>query len=126
MQGRVDLWAKPEMLDNIGFMTAGEPVSFSSISDVGRNFTNTDEELNHLKRRLKLAMPDCSIYCYEALHPVLTKLNFASAMVVIPELVPMYLRELNISAGAKRIKSVPPKLGYSAAAVLNNVPHPFP
>ena len=65
-------------------------------------------------------------FAYEAKHPLLDELGYASAKVVVPKLLPLYLNEHLATAGAPRLREAMDNLGLPPAAELNPWPHPFP
>jgi ribosomal protein S12 methylthiotransferase accessory factor len=77
-------------------------------------------------------------YCFEATHPALDELGYATARVVVPGLVPMYCEERNAPLGLSRLQrnesagdphGPPPAIVQGADAGSGHWPpwpHPFP
>lgn len=124
---RLRLWANPEMDERFKFFISGQKKSFKEINfDYPKEFTSQKEELAFLVKRIENLGPGYEVYCYQAKRPILTEVGYYSVQVFVPEFIRMYFNEMNAYLGKRRLKEVPPKLGFRAAEELNPLPHPFP
>lgn len=124
--GRVDIWADEKMVKNFDFFRQGKKVLLAELKKNTTSFSASEEELNNLINIFKSLGPAYEIFYYQAKHKILNDLGYCSVKVIIPPLVPLYLREIFAPLGAKRLKEVPEKLGFEAAREWNSWPHPFP
>lgn len=124
---RLRLWAHKDMASEFSFFLAGSEDTFSANSfDYPSVFSSETDELTQLIAKIEGKGPGYEVYCYMAKHSILSSLGYRCAKVIVPQLVPLYLRETLAPLGSKRLREVPENLGYTAAAVLNPLPHPFP
>jgi len=124
---RLRLWANPEMAKHLEFFISGKKTSFSDLNfNYPSNFSSQKEELNFLVKKIEEMGPGYEVYAYLPSSPILKQLGYSSAKVIVPQLVPLYLNEFNAPLGSRRLKEVPKKLGFSAAAEFNPWPHLFP
>lgn len=124
---RLRLWANPEMAERFEFFISGPKMPLSDINfDYPKEFTSQEEELAFLVKRVESLGPGYEVYCYQAEHPILTEVGYYSVQVFVPEFIRIYFNETNAYLGKRRLKEVPPKLGFKAAEELNILPHPFP
>ena len=65
-------------------------------------------------------------YVYLADAPILKRIGYYAAQVIVPALIPLHINEHLAHRSGKRFSSVPPRLGYVAAQDLNTSPQPFP
>ncbi len=125
-QERVATWRGRHMLERLQFFLSGTPISPSDFLRSTERILSVNERLDHVVRSLDKLGAGYEIYLYEASHDVLRALGYHVVRVVVPALIPLYLRETRATLHAPRLKSVPPKLGYRAADTPNPWPHPFP
>jgi len=124
---RLRLWANPEMGEHLNFLISGKEERFSDINfDYPGNFASQDEELKFLVKKIENLGPGYEVFYYEARHPLLSSLGYHSAQIIVPQLFPLYLGEINAPLGSSRIKDVPRKLGLAQVAKFNPLPHLFP
>lgn len=124
---RLKLWHSREIIKNTSFLIKGLVKSYEELSRrLPPPTESPKEDLKSILSEFKDKGPEYEIYAYYAEHPVLEKINYHVARIIIPALIPFYLVETNAPLGAKRIKEVPPKLGFAVAAKPNPWPHPFP
>lgn len=120
---RLTMWRGDEMLDTLSFFLSGTTVPLSD------TFPETDpsDPRDQLQRVTSaLTRLDYEIYLYEVKDPVLSTLGFHVVRAIVPQLVPLYLREYAAPLGAPRLRSVPQKLRRAASAEPTPWPHPFP
>ncbi len=123
---RLSLWGNEKMFDHFQFFLQGEMQSVEELKKKYQKFLSSEEELNYLIEKFKARGKDYEVFCYQANHEILKDLNYFSVKVIVPALVPLYLREVLAPLGAKRLKEVPEKLGFKPAREWNPWPHPFP
>lgn len=123
---RIDLLANPEMSGEFQFFLEGEKQSLKDLKGRTQSFDTKEEELSYLVEKFKALGSDYEILYYEAQNEILKKLGYSSVKVLVPALVHLYLTEIFAPLGAKRLKEVPPKLGFAPAKEWNSFPHPFP
>ncbi len=123
-EGRLALWANPETLRSFSFFLEGAAQLWNDIP--ARTFSSKKEELAWLQGAIEKLGPQYAVYFYEATHTVLDTLGYHSVRVVIPPLIPLYMKEHAVPLGAARLKHVPEKLGHRSRAAFNPLPHPFP
>ena len=123
---RLSIWGNSRMFKHFEFFLAGSRINLSNLRHFERHFGTKKEELHEASKAVRDADNSYDIYYYSVKDPVLRELGFNSVKVIIPQLVPLYLREIFLPAGAERLRNVPPKLGRTASPILNKFPHPFP
>jgi len=124
--GRLSLWGNEKMFKNFEFFRQGKEESLAEVKKKFPEFSSSERELKYLIKIFKNLGKDYEIFYYQAKHKVLDDLGYASVKVIIPPLVPLYLKEIFAPLGSKRLKEVPPKLGFASAQNWNPWPHPFP
>ena len=90
------------------------------------NFNSPKEELDYILNTFKSKGRGYEVYVYEAHHEFLETLGYHSARVIMPSLIPLYLRETDAPLGGVRIREVPKTFGLEPSAEPNPWPHPFP
>ncbi len=123
---RLDLWAQENMFDHFLFFTEGEKESFKKIQNKSLNFYSAKEELDYLAKKFKSLGRGYEIFYCQAENKILEEINYFAVKVIVPRLVPLYLRETSAPLGSLRLKEVPEKLGFKPAKQWNPLPHPFP
>ena len=124
---RLRLWANPEMADYFKFFISGKKEPFDSTDfNYPKEFASQKEELDFLARRVESLGPGYEVYYYQPQHPLLSEVGYYSAQVVVPQFIPLYIRENNAPLSSRRLKEAPSKLGFKAAKEFNPLPHPFP
>ena len=124
---RLSLWANPEMAEHFKFFISGKKIPFSEHSfNYPKKFKSPGEELNFLAKKLENMGPGYEVYYYQANHPFLSKIGYYVVKTITPQLIHLYLNEVNALLGGRRLKDVPGKLGFKAAEKWNPWPHPFP
>ncbi len=121
---RLALWKGAENLERFRFFISGKRQSVAEFIGSVRSFPNEAAELKHVID--VLASSGYRVYGYEVQNEILERLGYHVTKVVIPGLVPLYLREHMAPLAADRLRLVPPKLGLDAAEQYNPWPHPFP
>ncbi len=124
---RINLWKGRDMLEAFRFFISGPqvPLEESAFGKETCQFSSTKEELASLIERFGKLGEGYEIYIYEAKHEILTKLGYHVVQAVVPQLMPMYLREEFATHDSRRLREVPQKLGF-IKTTLNPHPHPFP
>src|SRR3989344_1598553 len=124
---RLRLWANPQMAENFLFFLAGAKKHFSEFSfNFPDSFSSEKEELKFLTKKVEDLGRGYEVYYYLVRHPILSRLGYCSARVIVPQLISLYLNETRAPFDAKRLREVPHKLGLEAAKELCPYPHPFP
>ncbi|MEK7085070.1 MAG: YcaO-like family protein [Patescibacteria group bacterium] len=123
---RIQLWANPAMFPRFKWFIGGKKISFGDIKNRCRAFASPAEEYAFIVHELKKRGPGYEVYYYAAPHPILKELGYHAVKVIIPDLIPLYLRETRANLNGRRLREVPQRLGYNEAAFPNPLPHPFP
>lgn len=90
------------------------------------SFPTPREELQYMLEIFKNKKSGYEVFTYEATHEILKTLGYHTTHVVIPTLIPLYLKECNAPLGALRLREVPRRFGYKVSQEFNPLPHPFP
>jgi len=124
---RVHVWEGRDMLEKFNFFISGEkvPLHESTFGKLSRTFESKEEEYEHVLDIFRQKGKGYEVYAHTVKHPVLTKLGYYVTKVVIPALLPMYLKEHFAPLDSPRLRDVPAALGYKNTT-LNPWPHPFP
>ncbi len=123
---RVRIWKDPTNFHRFEFFLSGSKQTLAEAFGESRHFASSEDELEYLRARLASMGPGYEIYYHEHRHRILDRIGYHVVKVIIPELVHLYLNENRACLGAKRLRTVPPKLGYAVAKEWNPWPHPFP
>jgi len=123
---RLSIWGNTRMFKHFEFFLTGPEINLSDLRHFEHNCGTKTEELEAIVKAVKDADNSYDIYYYSVKNQVSKELGFSSVKTIIPGLVPLYLREIFLPAGAERLRNVPPKLGRTAPPTLNKFPHPFP
>lgn len=120
-------FANPDMRRHYEFLMAGEEKGFSEfVFDCPDQFPSEKDELDFAVRKVEKLGAGYEVYAYVARHPLLDRLGYFSAQVIVPKFAPLYLNERNALLGSGRIFDVPRKMGLAVGERLNTWPHPFP
>ena len=123
---RLSLWRGRNMHERFKFFISGARQSFEGfMGEVVRHDTPA-KQLAYILGRFRQLGAGYEAYIFEAAHPVLKTLGYTAVKAVVPRLMHLYLNEHMATLAAPRLRDVPPKLGYTPAATLNPLPHPFP
>ena len=122
---RILLWQNPLMFPKFAPFLSGPVRSIDEIFPPV-NFSSIEEEYTYVTNIFKKLGDGYELYYHEVKSPVLTKIGYHVVKVIIPELLHLYLNEAFPPLGAKRLKEVPLKLGYTPTEKWNPWPHPFP
>ena len=130
---RTDLWRSGNMTDKINFFISGKEISSGEWAhDFPAPPTDQDNALSSVlhefSRMEKQHGEAYEVFRYEARHHILEELEYHVVKIVVPALIPLYLREHAAFLDCGRLREVPCKLGYQAAPIdqYNPLPHPFP
>ena len=129
---RISLWRSGEMTDEILFFIAGKEITIRQwLQEFPPVPASPDDMLAHvlstLAKKEKESGPAYEVFRYETCDPILKELEYKVVKVVVPALMPLYLKETYARLDSVRLREVPEKLGYRAAspAAYNPFPHPF-
>jgi ribosomal protein S12 methylthiotransferase accessory factor len=111
---RLAFWANPEHTQHLAWFLAGPTKSLSDFRRGWPASTSPRDAIDRIAdvlRRHRIAA-----WFYEAEHPALGDLGFATARVIVPDLLPMYCVDRNAPLGLARAEG----------AAQPPWPHPFP
>lgn len=117
---RLRIWKSPLLFhdfESILLRGRVEPVS-RIFTDIPAPFANKRQELKHVVSLFKKLGNDFEIYAYEASDGLLKIMGYHAVKVIIPALLPLYLKEPFAPLGAKRLGATREN--------INILPHPFP
>lgn len=124
---RTTLFANPRMKTSYEFLINGNEKKFAEFNfSYSPHFSSEKEELATAINHVERIGEGYEVYVFLPVHPLLSKLGYNSARVIVPQLIPLYLNETNAPLGTKRLHALPQKLGIAKMAMLNTWPHPFP
>lgn len=123
---RLHLWANPKMQSKSRFFTEGPMRTLeASAFAYPRQFNSTKEELDTAIQLVERRGRGYEVYAHAVHHPLLSRLGYHVAKVIVPKLIPLYLTESNTPLGAPRLLESPPPM-KNRGQQLNPLPHPFP
>jgi ribosomal protein S12 methylthiotransferase accessory factor len=121
---RQRLWAEPGTFSsNINFFISGKEVDLVGEE---RSFGDSKSELEHVLYILRSQNRESDIYVYEVKNKILDALGYHVVRVIIPTLIPLYLKEVHAPLTHPRLWE---ELGQDASGcenLINKLPHPFP
>jgi ribosomal protein S12 methylthiotransferase accessory factor len=123
---RLNLWGSEKMFKNFQFFLKGKIQSLITLKTKTPKFSSSDEEMNHLIKKFKSLGKGYEIFYYDAKNKILKDLDYFTVQVIVPALLPLYLRESYAPLGTRRLKEAPGKMGFEPAKEWNPLPHPFP
>lgn len=124
-KNRARLWSKPEMIKHGEFFFSGPAKKLREYAfTYPINFATKGGELKEAVSRVEALGPGYETYAVLVRHPILTKLGYHVARVIVPKLVPLYLHENYAPVNAVRIQEIARKIGRQNNN-LNTIPHPF-
>lgn len=125
---RLILWNNPSksLKEGSSFMFKGKREHFDVFAKQGKTFDSREEELDFLVNKFAQRGKGYEPLYYQAKHPVLDELGYASVKAIVPELIPLYMQEHHAPAGARRIKEAMVRMGKQPSKTINPLPHPFP
>lgn len=123
---RLTMWRGTKMLERSKFFISGKSETIESFLGERAGLESPQQCLSHVLAQLRRLGEGYECYRYVVKDPILTTLGYHVGRVIVPKLVPLYLTETSASLDAERLREVPAKLGFSAAADYNPWPHPFP
>ena len=123
---RLTMWRGAAMLERFRFFISGEPEPLAAFANKERETLTVPQQVQYILEKFRSLGRGYEAYCYEVKTPILETLGYHVVKTIIPQLVPLYLVENMATLDAKRLREVPEKLGYRAAAEYNPLPHPFP
>jgi len=103
--------------ENIFLRGPREPLS-QALSEVPTPFNDTKRELSYVLSLFQKLGSGFEVYSYESSSPLIETLGYHATKVIIPALLPFYLKEPYAPLGAKRLNIDKEK--------SNPFPHPFP
>ena len=114
------------MYERFAFFLAGSSQSPKDFIGDAETYTSANAQLEHILGTLREMGPGYEPYAYEVRNDVLSTLGYHVVRVIVPQLVPLYLKENMATLDARRLREAPGRLGYTPASSLNPWPHPFP
>jgi thiazole/oxazole-forming peptide maturase SagD family component len=122
---RAWLWQRREMVARLMPFLSGPRQSISDAEKSAMPHTDPRVQMQRLVKSFAGRHEGgYRIYRYRVRHPVLEALGYHVVKIIIPALIPMYLREINASLGARRPREELSQTG-SPSGALNPLPHPF-
>lgn len=126
---RLRLWANPAMKARLQFFLGGRVSYFEDVQfSYPKRFPGAREELQCAVEAVERLGDGYEVYSFLPSHPLLQTLGYASARVIVPRIVPLYLQEQNIPLGNIRLRDAGERL-FSDVVMresINPDPHPFP
>lgn len=121
-EGRILHWFQSSAIKDIEHFISGKEVSASSLP----YYEASSKPLNSLVGFMH--EKDYTVIFKDITSPVLKSIieGVKVAMVVVPEMQPLYLEESLRETGGRRLQEIPELLGKSIDASFCNIPHPFP
>lgn len=126
LEQRMRAWHGKKMLERFKFFVSGRTQTMESFLGEASKYQTATAQLGHVLDILRQKGEGYECYGYEVEDPILTKLNYHVARVIVPKFMHLYLWETNATLDAERLRTVPKLLGYKPAEKLNPWPHPFP
>jgi len=123
---RLQWWGRPDSFTKFKFFLEGKKESFNDFSKKEKHFSSHKEELRWVTECFKKKGEGYEIYYYDAKHQVLKDLGYFSVKVIIPNLIPLYLREDRAPLQSNRRISAPKEIGFEPLDKCNPLPHMFP
>lgn len=123
---RIALWRGDDMVRSFTFFLDGDSISAEDFIAPGLGLRSPKDQLAHVRKNLNDLGVGYETYVYEVHNTVLRTLGYHVVQTIVPALMPIYLKENMPTLNAPRLKHVPEKLRFHAAATLNPLPHPFP
>lgn len=130
---RIDLWWSGSVASEIDFFLSGGGISFEKWA---KGFPSAPADpkalllivLAEFARMEKEYGGAYEVFRYEVCHPLLDDLEYHVVKIIVPALMPLYLREPLAPLDSVRLRNVPAKLGFTPAPVdcYNSIPHPYP
>lgn len=124
LKERIYLWKNPKMFPRIQFFLSGKKQTLNEAFPNQRVFENIDDEYEYILDVFRRRDTGYEIYYYQARSHVLDTIGYHVVKVVIPELVSFYLNEVYAPLAARRLETVPKKMGFTTST-RNPWPHPF-
>jgi hypothetical protein len=125
--GRLEIWADPSMFIKIKPFLSGElESSDTALHKKHITAQGVEAELEVMMRWCQERGKGYELHVFEGTHEALVTLGYHSVRVVIPQLIPLYLNEIDAVLGASRIREIPRIMGLPEREALNPWPHPFP
>ncbi len=121
---RVMLWGNCLMEEEFNFFISG---NVKQLSDIGKrkcNMHTTDEQLKYVIDDFTHKGKGYEIYVYEAYHDILKYFGTHTVKVVVPNLIPLYLKESKV-INSTRLEEFSKK-NKVCEIIYNPWPHPFP
>lgn len=123
---RLRVWKGKDSAERFAFFLSGVTKSAAAIDAYGMTSRSPQEQLDFLVHDLSARDDSYSPLRYVVRDPLLTTLGFHVVRVIVPALVPLYLREYAAPLNMKRLRDVPVALGHIASPSFTPWPHPFP
>ncbi|MAF59673.1 MAG: YcaO-like family protein [Candidatus Pacebacteria bacterium] len=117
---RILFWSNLDDLNKIDWFLKGEEKDIKELESSKSSIESPIEELKTIKKRLRDMGNEYEIYVYFASEKFLKGVNYVVLKTIVPALVPLYLKEKNITLGASRLMGVSEKSKFP-----NTIPHPI-
>jgi len=122
---RLFAWKGAEMAERFAFFLAGERHALASF--LPENLpSGSAAQLSFVLDRLRALGEGYEVIVYEIKNELLDRLGYHVLRTIVPALMPLYLNEYAATLDCKRLREVPPALGFEAAEHYTPWPHPFP
>ena len=119
--GRVLFWAGGEHFEDIRWLIEGPMIPLAEETPLAVAKDATIDTFLRQPRSKGLEM-----FVYRSPLPILRKIGYHAARVIVPALIPLYLNETYAVWGGERLASIPPMIGSTALDRYLELPHPFP
>jgi ribosomal protein S12 methylthiotransferase accessory factor len=122
--GRLEFWANPEHARHVEAFLSGPTVTVDRFCRGSVPGKDARSSLEHVVGLLRRAGVDA--WYFEAQHPALDDLGYASVRVVVPGFVPMYCEDRNAPLGLARLRRPEDPASAPSRESWPPWPHPFP
>ena len=120
---RLAFWANPEHARHLDFFLEGAAISAQRF---GRGLVSSKDPRKNLALVVDvLRRHGLDAWYFQAQHPALDELGYASVRVIVPGLVPLYYEERNAPLGVARLRTAA-VFANAAPGPFTRWPHPFP
>ncbi len=123
---RLLYWGAVRQEEHVQFFIEGKTQNLRTIFPELKTFETVDEELAHVRRIFEARGKRYEIFFYSPHNKHLRKLGYASAKVIVPALLSLYLDESYAPINNPRLREACVALGHTPPFTLNPIPHPFP
>lgn len=123
-ENRQLFWARDDVADNLDFWTSSDrKIDYSTFITMERN-DSLDDIIDTMTQF------DYDVYAKDVTTSDVKQADVEVWKVIIPQMQPLYLDEVNKYLGGERLDTVPSTMGYPPSEgtkdMYNQTPHPFP